>query len=247
MPMNQKFCAVLIASFVIVFFSSSCSKSSGSGSGGSGPTGGGGNPDTATVPANVVDMRSESSTISLELNPYPGYPAVTSLVQTLSLGYYYISLGADTITFSIQADSSGGGNAGLFGQTSDNSTNTFTSGDSLQYLVTLVQYNGPFGGTGTSYYTNDLTLGYALTATDTVNFSDSYGGAQIYYSKLSSGTGYNLYNIEGYIAFRLKNATGSRYGWMLASSDPASNNLLSVYEIAYNKNYNQPLPMGKYQ
>jgi hypothetical protein len=246
-PMNQKFFTVLLCSLIFSLLISSCSKNSGPTGNGSGSTGGTGNPDTATVPTNVVDMRSESSTISLLLNPYPGYPPETSLIQTLSLGYYYISLGSDTLTFVVQADSSGGGNAGTYGQTSETSVNTFTSGDSLEFLVTFVTYNGPFGGTGTAYYANDLTAGYVLTSTDTANFSDGYGGAQIYYSGLTGGAAYNLYNIEAYIAFRLKNASGSRYGWMLAATAPASNNLLSVYEIAYNKNYNQPLPMGKYQ
>jgi hypothetical protein len=246
-PMNQKFATVLLCSFFSIFLVCSCSKSSSPAGNGSGSTGGTGNPDTATVPANVVDMRSESSTISLLLNPYPSYPAEASLIQSLSLGYYYISLGSDTMTFAIQADSSGGGNAGIYGQTSETSVNTFTSGDSLEFLVTLVTYNGSFGGTGTAFYANDLTSGYVLTSADTANFSDGYGGAQIYYSGLTGDAAENLFNVEAYIAFRLKNASGSRYGWMLAASAPASNNLLGVYEIAYNKNYNQPLPMGKYQ
>lgn len=235
--------ALLIAACFFVF---SCSKSS------TGP-GSGGSTDTTTtikdtIPSNIADLTSGNSSTGLTLTAYPGIPSIPNLILALGLGYYYINIGSgDTVTFTLTADSSGGGNAGIAGQTSDSGPNYFLSGDSLQYLVTAVQYTGQFGGTGTAYYTNELQSGYSLTSTDTLNFSDSYTGASIYSSNIPSNSTDNLFNTEGLIAFRLKNASGSRYGWMRLSSDPSSGNLLTVYEIAFNKNYNVPIAIGKYK
>src|SRR5580658_8763364 len=149
----------IIAVFVIAcaLFIFSCKKSSS----------GSGNPIftdtiptvTDTIPSNIVDLSNSGSGIAL--NPYPGIPSITNLISALGLGYYYIYIGSgDTVTFALTADSSGGGNAGVLGQTSDTGPNYFLSGDSLQFLVTAVQYVGQFGGTGTAYYTTQLPLGY---------------------------------------------------------------------------------------
>ncbi|HSZ86690.1 MAG TPA: hypothetical protein VK787_11710 [Puia sp.] len=223
----------------------SCSKSSSSGTGG--PTGGGGGGGTTdTVPTNITDMRGGTSGITL--NPYPGFPTVSQLIPLLATGYYYIQLeGMDTISFVIQADSNSGGNAGVVGETSEGGPNYFTSGDSLQFLETQIKAVGSLGDTELVYYTKDLAKGYTLTSTDTTNFSDAYSQTQIYYSGFPSNTGYNLYNIESYIAFRIKNSTGYRYGWILASSAPPSGNLFTVYEIAFDKNYNELIAIGEYK
>jgi hypothetical protein len=234
----------LIAGCLFIF---SCSKSS------TNPAGPGSTDTTTTtvtdtIPSNIVDITSGNSNSGLTLTPYPGIPSIPNLILALGLGYYYINIGSgDTVTFTLTADSSGGGNAGISGQTSDSGPNYFLSGDSLQCLVTAVQYTGTFGGTGTAYYTNELPLGYSLTSTDTLNFSDSYTGASIYSSSIASNSTDNLFDNEGFIAFRLKNGSGSRYGWMRLSSDPADGNLLTVYEIAFNKNYNVPIAIGKYK
>jgi hypothetical protein len=243
MKKNLENISLLVLLFAFAFLAS-CSKSS-SGSGNSG-TGGGGTDTVVSIPSNIVDIKSGSSE-GLTLNPYSGFPPVASLIPVLGIGYYYISLQeSDSVTFIIAADSSGGGNASVDGQTSDSGPNYFTTGDSLQFLVKAVEYMGQFD-TVTDYFTKDLQVGYTLTSTDTVNFSGSYNGAVIYNSTLGVNTGYNLYNIQSYIAFRLLNASGSRYGWMLMSSDPSAGNLLTVLEIAFNKNYNQPIAIGKYQ
>jgi hypothetical protein len=243
--MNRKFyktfnvlAALLICTLI------SCSKSSSSGSG---PVGaGGGGTTTDTVPANIIDMRGSTSGITL--NPYPGFPTVQELIPLLAVGYYYIPLGGlDTLSFIIQADSNGGGNVGVVGQTSESSPNNFTSGDSLQFLQIQVKYIGSFGDTEVTYYTKDFAKGSTLTSADTTNFSDAYAQTQIYYSGFPSNTGYNLYNILSYIAFRLKNSTGYRYGWIEASSAPVSGNLLTIYEIAFDTNYNELITIGEYK
>ena len=235
---------LLPAACILVF---SCSKSS-SGSGNPSSTDTTTTVVTDTIPSNIVDINSGNSNAGITLTPYPGIPPIASIIQSLGLGYYYITIGGgDTLTFSLSADSSGGGNAEVSGQTSDSGPNYFLSGDSLQFLVTAVQYSGTFGGTGTAYFTTELISGYSLTSADTVNFSDSYSGAYIYTSSLPSNSAYNLFNTEGFIAFRLKNGPASRYGWMRLSSDPAGGNLLVVYEIAYNKNLNSPIAIGKYK
>lgn len=199
------------------------------------------------IPANISDYSSGSSGTGLTLTPYSGFPALTSLVSDAITGYYYIVISnGDTITFTIYADSLNS-NVAVLGQTSDSGPNYFTSGDSLQFLVTGVQYNGPFGGTGTAYYASDLSSGYSLKGTDTINFSASYLGAQIYSSSIGFNSAYNLYNTQAYIAFRIKNSAGYKYGWMRLSSDPSGGNLLSVYEIAFNNNYNVPIVIGQYK
>jgi hypothetical protein len=243
--MNRKFYktfSVLAVSLICMLIS--CSKSSSSGAGGA--TGGGGGGTTDTVPSNITDMRGGTS--GLTLNPYSGFPTVPQLIPLLALGYYYIPLGGmDTLTFVIQADSNGGGNGGVVGQSSDSGPNYFTSGDSLQFLQTQVKYIGSFGDTEVTYYTKDFAKGSTLTSADTTNFSDAYAQTQIYYSGFPSNSGYNLYNILSYIVFRLKNSTGYRYGWIEASSDPLSGNLLTVYEIAFDTNYNEFITIGEYK
>lgn len=246
--MNKNFDRLLNAICILVICAlSSCSKSSSS-SGSPNPT------DTTTittdtVPANIVDIKGTNGS-GINLNPYPGIPAISNLILVSGLGYYYIDMGGgDTLTFILQADSTGGTGSGasISGQTSDSGPNYFTSGDSLQFLVTAVQYNGQFGGTGTAYYTNDLSYAYLLSGTDTLNFSGSYNGAQIYSANINSNGTYNLLNRQAYIAFRLRNSSGYRYGWMMVSSAIPSGNLLSVYEIAYNKNYNVVISVGEYK
>jgi hypothetical protein len=233
------FTAILIlCSFV------SCSKNTAaSGSNNStGPTG-----PTGTIPSNIVDISSNSSTTSLTLNPYPGFPTLPMLIPVNGSGYYYIAIGgSDTLTFQIDADSSAGGDADISSQTSDNSPNQFTSGDTLEFLVTFAKFINSIGDSAGAYFTKDLAYGYTITSSDTLNFSNAYTVGQIYTSGLSTSS-YNLLNSEGYLAFKLKNNLGNRYGWMRVASDPAGGNLFSVFEIAYNKNYNVTIAIGEYQ
>ena len=246
--MNKDFYRILNAMCILAICAlSSCSKSSSS-SGNPNPS------DTTTttvdtVPANIVDIKGTNGS-GINLNPYPGIPAISNLILVSGLGYYYIDIGGgDTLTFILQADSTGGTGSGasISGQTSDSGPNYFTSGDSLGFLVTAVQYSGQFGGTGTAYYANDLSYAYSLSGADTLNFSGSYNGAQIYSGSINSNGTYNLLNRLAYIAFRLKNSSGYRYGWMMVSSDPSGGNLLAVYEIAYNKNYSVAISVGGYK
>jgi hypothetical protein len=244
--MNKKFYRifnVLAVLFTLTLIS--CSKSSSSGPGGSGSTGTGGG-STDTVPANITDMRGGTSGITI--TPYPGFPTISQLIPLLAVGYYYIPLGGmDTLSFVIQADSNNGANVGVAGETSESGPDYFTSGDSLQFFETQIKAVGSLGDTELVYYTKDLAKGYTLTSTDTTNFSDAYSQTQVYYSGLPSNTGYNLFDIESYIAFRIKNSMGYRYGWMLAASDPAAGQLLSIYEIAFDKNYNELIAIGEYK
>ena len=244
--MNRKFYRLFhFLAVLVIWMFISCSKGNSSGTGGSGSTGTGGG-GTDTVPSNISDLKGGSSGITL--NPYPGYPSVAQLILISAVGYYYIPLGGmDTLSLIIQSIPNNGGNAGVDGQTSENGPNYFASGDSLQFFETLIKAVGSLGDTELVYYTKDLAKGYTLTNSDTTNFSDPNSQTQIYYSGLPSNTGYNLYNIESYIAFRIKNTSGYRYGWILASSDPAAGQLLTIYEIAFDKNYNELIAIGEYK
>ncbi|HLX93227.1 MAG TPA: hypothetical protein VKR32_16195, partial [Puia sp.] len=198
-----------------------------------------------TIPSNISDIRSGTG---ITLNPFPNFLPVTQLIPNLALGYYYIDLGnSDTLTIILQADSNSGGNASVVGTTSESGPNYYLSGDSLQFLQKLVTYVGSLGDTEQTYYTRNFTKGYVLSGTDTLNFSDPNSVTQVYFSGLPTNNGYNLYNISGYIAFRIKNSTGYRYGWFEASSSPSSGQLLNIYEIAFDKNYDELLTLGEYK
>ena len=246
--MKQRVCGILYAILILIIAClASCNKNSSS-QGNITPI------DTTTtitdtIPSNIVDIQG-SQTAGIGLTPYPGIPSFTNLISESGLGYYYISIGGgDTIAFIIQADSTGGSgsNAAISGQTSSSGPNYYASGDSLEFLVTPVQYNGQFGGTGTAYFANDLTYASSMPAADSLNFSLSYGTTQIYLGSISTNNTYNLLNKQAFIAFRLSNSSGYRYGWMSVSSDLSSGNLLTVFEIAYNKNYNGPITIGEYK
>jgi hypothetical protein len=232
------FAACLLCSFL------SCSKSP-SNPNGSNP-GGGSHSDT--IPANIVDITPTGGNLTITLTPYPGFVTIPNLIPTLSIGYYYIDIGgSDSLTFLVEADSSSGGNAAISSQTSDSGPNDFTSGDTLEFLGSEVEFSEGNGDTGKAYFTTDLARGYEFSNGDTLSFSDPYTVGQIYSSYLPTNNNYNLLNTTAYIAFRLKNHSGYRYGWIEIATEPGTGNLLSVLEIAYNKDYYAPIGIGLYK
>jgi hypothetical protein len=210
------------------------------------------------IPSNIVDLKPASGDSVLQLTLSTYNPDSSSTYPDL---YYYVLGPTDTLYMDKTIN--------------DNQGNIYRDGtDSSVYIWSVSPYTFAKSNTpvdtlqfmyqdvsGTQYGAAliDATMisihskGYSVTASDTLNlfFDPRFGGTVFaeYSTSLVWSTPSNFFlDAVGYISFRIRNNNGSRYGWIKASSSyPGNGNLINIYEIAFNKNYNVPIAMGEYQ